>query len=163
MFPSFPQQASSGAASNYQLFVNVSKRYASGLQQLAELNVQTIKTVMEESTSVLKAGTVVKPGEFLSLQPKLLAALPEKAAAYSRHFLNIVRSTETDILNETRSQFGKYGFNLKGVFETAAQQSEVFAKGPVALLSNAAKESADAADETAAVVVDASGEIAQKH
>jgi len=97
MFPYFPQQSSSVVTANLQTLVNVTKRYASGLQQLAELNVQTVKTVFEESTSVLKAGSSAKPGEFLSWQSTLFAEIPEKAAAYTRHFLTIVRATEADI------------------------------------------------------------------
>ncbi|WP_159462940.1 TIGR01841 family phasin [Caballeronia telluris] len=152
MFPYSPQQASSVAAANLQSFVNVTKRFASGLQQLAELNVQTVKTVFEESTSVLKAGSSAKPGDFLSWQSTLLAEIPEKTAAYTRHYFEIVRATEADILNETRGQYEKYGIGVKGVFESMSQ-------GPVALLSNIGSTSTDVVDESAEVVLDASAEV----
>jgi phasin family protein len=109
--------------------VNVTKSYASGLQQLTELNVQTVKTVFEESASTLKAGSNAKPGEFLSRRSTLFAAIPEKAAAYTRHFSKIVRATEADILNEARTQFEQYGFGMKGVFESAAQQAQSAVQG----------------------------------
>jgi phasin family protein len=134
--------------------VNVTKRLASGFQQLAELNVQTVKTVFEESTSVLKAGSKAKPGDFLSWQSTLLAEIPEKTAAYTRHYFKIVRATEADILNEARGQYEKYGFGIKGVFESMPQ-------GPIALLSNITSASADVAIEPAEVVLDASEEAGQ--
>lgn len=161
MFPYFPQQASSFASSNLQTLVNVTKRYASGLQQISELNVQTVKTVFEESTTVMKAGSSAKPGELLNWHSTWFAELPEKAAAYTRHYLTIVRSAETDILNETRTQFEQYGFGMKGVFESAAQQAQSASQEAVALLSNTATAATDVANETAGVVLDASGNIAQ--
>jgi len=48
MFPFSPQQASPIAA-NMQALVSVTKRYAAGLQQIAELNVQTVKTVLKKA------------------------------------------------------------------------------------------------------------------
>ena len=162
MFPYFPQQSSSVVTANLQTLVNVTKRYASGLQQLAELNVQKVKTVFEESTSVLKAGSSAKPGEFLSWQSTLFAEIPEKAAAYTRYFLTIVRATEADILNEARSQYEQYGFGMKGVLDSAVRQDQSAAQGPIALLSDITTASTDAANVTGGIVLDASEETAQK-
>jgi phasin family protein len=161
MFPFLPQQASLFGTANLQTLLNVTKRYASGLQQLAELNTQTVKTVFEESASVLKAGSAATPGEFMNWQSSLIAAFPEKAAAYTRHFLTIIRSTEADILEETRTQFEQYGVGMKGVLDSAAQQGESAAQGTTELLSNIASASTQAVDETAEAVLDASGQIAQ--
>ena len=160
MFPYSPQQAVATATANFQIFVNVTKRYASGLQQLAELNLQTVKTVFAENTSVLKAGSGAKPGEFLSSQSALFPAIPEKAAAYTRHFLKIVRAMEVDILNEARGLYERYGFGMKGVFESAARHAQPATQGPSALLSNFPATSTGAADETGRVL-DASAEVAQ--
>jgi phasin family protein len=92
MFPfSFANQAVVNPLASLQSHVNIAKRYASGLKQLAELNVQTLKTVFEESTAVATAGLHAKPVDFLSWQSTLLAETPEKAAAYTRHFWQIVR------------------------------------------------------------------------
>ena len=161
MFPFYPQHSSTIAAANLQMFVNVTKRYAGGLQQLADLNVQTVKTVLEESTSVLKAGGTAKPGEFLTWESTLFAEFPEKAAAYTRHFLSIIRATETDIFSETRSHFEKYGINVKGVFASAAGQGQSALLESSEQLSNISAASTDAVKETAVVVRDAGAEIAQ--
>ncbi|WP_181290917.1 phasin family protein [Caballeronia novacaledonica] len=124
-------------ATNLQIFVNVAKRYASGLQQLADLNVQTAKTVFEESAAIAKAGPNAKPGDFLSWQSTLLAETPEKAAAYARHFWQIVRATQTDILNEARGPLEQFGFEVKRASESVSQV-------PVALVSSIANASDDA-------------------
>ncbi|KXU82835.1 hypothetical protein CR51_42535 [Caballeronia megalochromosomata] len=149
MFPSFTQQTFLFPSTGVQVLVNVAKRYASGLQQLAELNVQTVKTVFEESAAVAKAGPNAKPGDFLSWQSTLFAETPEKAAAYTRHFLQIVRATQTDILNETRGPLEQLGFGLK-------RSSDSLSKEPVAFLSNVAETATDIADAGAEVIEEAS-------
>ncbi|MGA7813436.1 TIGR01841 family phasin [Caballeronia sp.] len=161
MFPFYPQQSSTMAAGNLQMFVNVTKRYAGGLQQLAELNVQTVKTVFEEGTSVLKAGGSAKPGEFLTWESTLFAAFPEKAAAYTRHFLSIIRATETDILSETRSHYEQYGINIKGVPESAVGQGQSALQESSEHLLSITAASTDAVKDAAVVVLDAGAEIAQ--
>ncbi|MFM0521272.1 MULTISPECIES: TIGR01841 family phasin [Caballeronia] len=146
MFPSsFANQTFVYPAASLQVLVNVAKRYASGLQQLAELNVQTAKTVFEESTAVAKAGPQAKPADFLSWQSTLLAETPEKAAAYTRHFWQIVRATQTDILNEARGPIEQFGFGLKKATESASQEA-------VGLLSSAAEASTDLADAGAEAI-----------
>ena len=124
MFPYSRQQPSAVATANFRTLVNVTKRYASGSR------------TTRESTSIREAGSSVKPGEFLGWQSTPFAAIPEKAAAYTRHFLKIARATEADILNEARTQFEQYGFGMKGGFESAARQAQSAVQGPIALLSD---------------------------
>jgi phasin family protein len=161
MFSYFPQQASSIANANLQILMNITQRYARGIQQLAELNVQTVKTLWAENSSVVNAGAAAKPGDFLSWESTLFAELPEKAAAYSRHFFSIVRATEADILNEARSQYEKYGINVKGALESALQQGLSASQGAVASLSDATDRSAHAANEVVSNVAHASADIVQ--
>ncbi|SAK99341.1 Phasin protein [Caballeronia pedi] len=128
-------------APNLQTFVNVARRYASGMQQIAELNVQTVNTVFAENSTVLKAGSTASPTDWMTWQSTLIAEFPEKAAAYTRHFLAIVRATETDIWNETRSH------------ATYA--------GSIEALSSAIATGADAARGIANEVADTTSEIAR--
>ena len=59
MFPYSAQPFSSIAKANLAAFLSVSGRFASGVQQLTELNIQTVKTVIDESNSLLRAGEVI--------------------------------------------------------------------------------------------------------
>ena len=146
MFPSLSaNQNFVYPAAGFQVLVNVAKRYATGLQQLAELNVQTAKTVLGESAAVAKAGPQAKPADFLSWQSTLLAETPEKAAAYTRHFWQIVRATQTDILNEARGPIEQFGFRPKKASETASQEA-------VGLLSSVSEASTVPADSGAEAI-----------
>ena len=159
MLPFIPQQASQIANANLQIMANATQRYAHGIQQLAELNLQTVRTLWEESSTVAKAGTAARPSDFLGWESTLFAELPEKAAAYSRHFFSIVRATEADILNEAFSQYEKYGINVKGAFESTLQQGRSAAQGASALVADVTSRSTQAANEIASNVVDGSTDV----
>jgi len=51
---------------------------------------------------------------------------------------------------------------MKGVLDSAVRQDQSAAQGPIALLSDITTASTGAANETAGIVLDASGETAQK-
>jgi phasin family protein len=156
MFPNYSQHASSIARANLQALLNMSGRYASGLQQLTELNVQTVKTVIEETNALFEMPE--SGSDLLGKQTMMLAQLPEKAAAYSRHFFSIVSSTEADLMNETRNRYEQVGISVKEGIEEGFEASQASAQA----VGEAVETSADALQRAGGVVLNASGEVAQK-
>ncbi|MDR5827972.1 TIGR01841 family phasin [Caballeronia sp. LP006] len=154
MFPIL-QSSAPAATAQLEAFFGITKRYAMGLQQLADLNLQTVKAVFEESASVLTSGSDVKPGDFMGFQWTLFAEVPEKSAAYARHFFQIVRETEADIFKEARSQYEQYGSGMKGAFESAMQQGSSQVQKSIASISDVAS-SAHAASAAPKLILDAS-------
>ncbi|QSN63165.1 phasin family protein [Caballeronia sp. M1242] len=155
-------QMPSIASANLQAFLNASERFANGLHALTELNVQTVRTVIEESTSLLRTGDETSPGEVLSWQSVMLAQLPQKAASYGQHVLSIITSTEADILGEVRSQYERNGITLKGLFDSGAQAAQETTESTSLIVTNLAETTSDAAANTSGVILDASGEIANE-
>jgi phasin family protein len=164
MFPYYSEHASSITRANLQALLNISGRCASGLQQLTELNVQTVKTVVEETSALFE--TRENGDDFLGRQTTMLAQFPEKAAAYSRHFFSIVGSTEADLMNETRNRYEQIGISVKEVieegFEASMNQVEPTLQSSAQVVADTSEASADATQRTAGLVLNASGEIAQK-
>jgi phasin family protein len=147
---------------NLATFLNVSGRLASGIQQLTELNVQTVRTMIEESNSLLRAGDESSPGDVFGWQSIMLAQFPEKAASYGRHFLSIITSTEADIVSEARSQYERTGIGLKGALNAAAQDAQAAAGEQALIVGDMTDTMAQSAGESASVILDASGEVARK-
>jgi phasin family protein len=164
MFPYSSQHASSIARANFQALLNMSGRCASSLQQLTELNVQTVKTVIEETNALFE--TREAEGEFLGKQTTMLAQFPEKAAAYSRHFFSIISSTEADLMNETRNRYEQVGTSLKeGIeegFNASMKQVELTSHSSAQAVADTSEASADASQRATGLVLNASGEVAQK-
>ncbi|WP_248322719.1 phasin family protein [Caballeronia sp. Sq4a] len=155
-------QMPSIARANLQAFLNASERFANGLHALTELNVQTVRTVIEESNSLLRTGDETSPGEVLSWQSVMLAQLPQKAASYGQHVLSIITSTEADILGEVRSQYERNGITLKGLFDSGAQATQETTESTSLVVTNLAETTSEAAANTSGVILDASGEIANE-
>lgn len=82
--------AESGPASVAPLFA-VADQTLQGVEQLARLNLQTVKTVIAEfqrdAQAALSAQT---PDELLKLQTAVLQAIPQKATAYTGQVRDIV-------------------------------------------------------------------------
>jgi hypothetical protein len=154
---SFAYQMPSIARANLQAFLNISGRFASGMQALTELNVRTVQTMVEESNALLRAGDEASPGDVFGWQTVMLAQFPQKAASYGQHVMSIISSTESDVIGEVRSQYERNGISLKGMMESAAED----AQSGVQLATGLAETMRDAAEETSGVVLDASGEVAK--
>ncbi|MDR5807313.1 phasin family protein [Caballeronia sp. LZ019] len=161
-------QIPSIARANLQAFLNASGRFASGLQELTELNVQTVRTVIEESNNLLKPGEDAG-SSVLGWQSALFAQIPLKAASYGQNVWSIITLTEADILGEVRNQYERNGITLKGLFDTATNEAQETAQSAaqetgvvITNLAETASEATQAAQETSGVILDASGDIASE-
>src|SRR5690242_19259638 len=113
-------QIPSLARANLQTFFNVTGRFPSGVQALTELNVQTVRKVVEESNTLLRSGDEADAGDVLGWQSIILAQFPQKAASYGQHMLSIITSTQDDINGEVRSQYGRNEMKLNDMANVAA-------------------------------------------
>lgn len=158
-------QIPSIARANLQAFLNVSGRFASGLQQLTELNVQTVRSAIEESNTLLQPADD-SGASVLGWQSVMLAQFPQKAASYGQNVWSIVTSTEADIIGEMRSQYERNGITLKGLFDTAstdaAQTAQSTAQEAGVVITNLAEAASEATQETSGAILDASGNIANE-
>ena len=154
-------QIPSLARANLQTFFNVTGRFPSGVQALTELNVQTVRKVVEESNTLLRAGDEADAGDVLGWQSIMLAQFPQKAASYGQHMLSIITSTQDDINGEVRSQYGRNEMKLNDMANVAANEVQATAQSSGELVANLPDTSNDAAHETSGAILDANGELAR--
>ncbi|MFM0323573.1 phasin family protein [Caballeronia glebae] len=157
----FAYQIPSLARANLQAFLNMTGRFASGLQALGELNVQTVRTVVEESNALLSAGDQAAAGDVLGWQSVMLAQFPQKAASYGQHVMSIITSTQDDILGEVRNQYERNGIKFGDPANAAADDVQTATQSSGALITNLADATNDATRETSGVVLDVNGEVAK--
>lgn len=159
-YPSYmAYQMPSLARANIQVLLNVTGRFASGLQALTELNVQTVRKVVEESNALLRAGDEAGAGDVLGWQSVMLAQFPQKAASYSQHALSIITSTQDDMIGEVRNQYERNGIKLNDMANAAAEDVETVAQSSGELVTSLADTASDAARDASGTVLDANGEI----
>ena len=157
----FAHQMPSLARANLQAFLNMSGTFAGGLQALDELNVQTIRKMVEESNALLNPENEASAGDVLGWQSIMLAQFPQKAASYGQHVISIVQSTQDDIIGEVRRQYERNGIKFNDMSKAAADDVQTASQSSSALVMNLADSAEDAARETSGAVLDASGEIAK--
>jgi hypothetical protein len=78
----FAHPTTSIARANLRVFLNITGRFASGLRALTEVNVQTVRKMVEESSTLLNAGDEAGAGDVLGWQSIMFAQFPQKAASY---------------------------------------------------------------------------------
>jgi uncharacterized protein YicC (UPF0701 family) len=157
----FAYQMPSIARANLQAFLNISGRFASGMQALTELNVQTVRKMVEESNALLRAGDEASAGDVFGWQSVMFAQFPQKAASYGQHVLSIITSTEADVIGEVRNQYERNGIKLKEMADGVVEDVQSAAQSSTALVTDLADSANEAAHETSGAVLDASGEIAK--
>ena len=83
--------------SNVETLFGLSNKAFEGVEKLVALNLQVAKTSLAEAAETAQAALAVKdPQEYFALQASLLQPSAEKAAAYGRHFYEIVAGTNFD-------------------------------------------------------------------
>ena len=123
MFFYSPQQIAELNKASYQSFVNLTGKYMNGLQELAELNVQTIRTIIEESNNFPKDNVTENVGDLPQWQSSMLTQLPGKAASYNRHLHTIIVSTGAEVAREVQRQYESRGGQVNAIFMEAIEKA----------------------------------------
>ncbi|KXU91156.1 phasin [Paraburkholderia monticola] len=123
MFFYSQQQISDINKANYQSFVNVVGKFMNGYRELAELNMQTVTTIINESNNLPTDAIDEKTDNLPEWQSSMLSQFPQKAAAYNRHFRTIVLSTGAEVVREARRQYETRGNQINAIVAEAVESA----------------------------------------
>ena len=136
MFFYSPQQIAELNKASYQSFINLTGKYMNGLQELAELNVQTIRTIIEESNDFPKVNVTENVGDLPEWQSSMLTQLPGKAASYNRHLHTIILSTGAEVAREVQRQYESRGGQVNAIFMEAIEKASAASTRTAETLEN---------------------------
>ena len=142
MFFYSPQQIAELNKASYQSFINLTGKYMNGLQELAELNVQTIRTIIEESNDFPKVNVTENVGDLPQWQSSMLTQLPGKAASYNRHLHTIILSTGAEVAREVQRQYESRGGQVNAIFMEAIEKANAASTRTAETLENTIAKSA---------------------
>jgi phasin family protein len=92
--------------------------------KLFDLNVNTAKTSLEESTVIYKQLLEAKnPQEAFSFMSALLHPTAEKMFSYSRHVANIANTAQTEIAKVAESQISDANLRVSSLMQEAAKSA----------------------------------------
>ncbi|WP_233849638.1 phasin family protein [Paraburkholderia sp. HD33-4] len=149
MFFYSPQQIADLHKASYQSFVNLTGKYMNGLQELAELNVQTIRAVIEESNNFPRDDDTENANNLPEWQSSMLTQLPGKAASYNRHLHTIILSIGAEVARELRRQYESRGGQVNAMFLEAIEKANAATTRTAETLENTVTKSAQDAMGTA--------------
>ncbi len=101
-----PEQFAAVQAAGLDILAGLTSKTLDGLQRVAELNLQTMKSTLGEvHENVRKALDANDPGQLLTLQASLMLPAAEKAQAYGRQLLEIAEATRADFAKVAEAQY----------------------------------------------------------
>jgi phasin family protein len=131
------QVAESRKAALDHLF-GLTQKVVDGIGQLAELNMQVIRTALTDTfDQAQKALAVREPHEWPALQNSLAAPMAEKAQAYSRQLIDIMLTTQAECARVARGQCEAYGREVQALVRDVARNAPAGSEAAVAALDSA--------------------------
>ncbi|MES2356658.1 MAG: phasin family protein [Pseudomonadota bacterium] len=147
-------------------FTNLS---VENVERLVYLNLESARSVIEESAEQAKALAEVKDvQELAALRAKAAEASFEKALAYSRSLYDLANETQAKIVQLMEEQFNVFNQNVVSAVETASRSAPAGAEVAVAAVkssmaaTNAAVDSFKRAAQQAASMTDGAVQTAQR-
>lgn len=133
-----PEQfAASNKAAVESLLTIANTAFASA-ERLAALNLNTARSVLEDSVSSAKALLAVKDvQELVTLQSALAQPAVEKAVAYSRSIYEIATQTQEELSKVFESQFGEINKAVSTALDKAAKNAPAGSDVAVAAVKSA--------------------------
>ena len=119
-----PEQFAAANKAVVDSLLSVANTALASAERIANLNLETVRSVVDESMANTKALMDAKdPKEALSIQTSLAKPSLEKAVAYSRSMVEISTQTQQELTKMLESQFGDFQKNITGLLEKAAKSA----------------------------------------
>ena len=133
--------------SSIDTFFRLAGKTFEGIEKLAELNIQTIKTLVSEAQeAALTLLSIKDPQELVTLQSGLLKPAGEKAAAYARHVRGIVAATRAEFTKAAEVSVTEVRKTLLAAVDSAAKSGPAGSEHAVALVKTAVEGARSAAE-----------------
>ena len=133
-----PEQLSSANKANVENLLTVANTAFASAERIAALNLNTARTLLEDSVSNAKAMLAVKDvQEFANLQTALAQPALDKAIAYSRSLYEIATQTQEEFGKIFESQFAEVNKNVASVLDKAAKNAPAGSDVAVAAVKSA--------------------------
>jgi phasin family protein len=140
---------------------DLGEKALAGVEKLAELNLQTAKTLLAESAEHTQAMLSIKDmQDLVALQNAMLQPMGEKAASYSRHWYDIASSVSAEFAKVAEAQAAEAHKQFVSALDTAVKNAPQGTEPAVAAMKNAVSTAA-AAMESVQKAVKQATELAE--
>jgi phasin family protein len=133
-----PEQLASANKANVETMLTLANTAFASAERLAALNLNTARSLLEESVANVKALLGAKDvQELFSLQSSLAQPAIEKAVAYSRSVYEITSQTQDEVAKVVEAQFAEINRNVTSALDKAAKNAPAGSDVAVAAVKSA--------------------------
>ena len=95
--------------SGLDVFFNTSIKTMEGMERIAALNAQAVKATLAEAQAYVENASAARdPSELIALHSAYMQPVPQKMKSYWDHVSTILLDTQSQLVNTTDSELGKY-------------------------------------------------------
>ena len=121
-----------------EALTGLSEKAFSSFEKLVELNMAASKALMGESMANLQAMSQIKDVQALmAFQSSLLKPMSDKAASYSRHFLDIVSGSRADLSKVFASTSAQSQKSVTALLDASLKNAPAGSEAAVAVIKSA--------------------------
>ena len=134
------EQFAASNKANYDVLMGLTTKAFEGIEQLTTLNLQVVKTSLEEANEAGSAVLAAKdPQALFALQSSLLKPVADKASAYGKQVYGIFTSLQADVEKIAGEQTAAAQTSLSALIEAAAEGNYAALTGSTAQPAGKAK------------------------
>ncbi|MBW4048467.1 MAG: phasin family protein [Proteobacteria bacterium] len=133
-----PEQMIAAQKSQLEAIFALSGKAVEGFEKMVELNMQTLKTAMHETSDATMAALSVKDiQELTALQPNLAQPVAEKLLSYSHHLYEIASGTQAEFAKAIEANVAEVHKKMQSVVDTAVKNAPAGSETAVAMMKSA--------------------------
>lgn len=133
-----PEQFAAANKATVDSLLSVANAALASAERIAALNLNTARSILEDSVSGAKALLAAKdPQEALSIQAALVQPNVEKAVAYSRSVYEITAQTQEELAKTIESQFSGFQSQVSDLLDKASKSAPAGSDVAVAAVKSA--------------------------
>ena len=133
-----PEQFATASKANVESMLNLANAAFANVERLAALNLNTARSVLEDSVANAKALLAVKDVQgLMKLQASLAQPLIEKAVAYNRSMYEIASQSQEEVSKLVEAQVAELNKNVAAALDQAAKSAPAGSDTAVAAMKSA--------------------------
>lgn len=133
-----PEQFLDVQKSNLEKILGLSQKSFSNVEKVVELNLNAVKTYMEDSAEAMKALSSAKDiQEFMAVSSSVAQPMSEKAVAYGKDLYALTSSFASETAKMVEEQVAESNEKLAELVESASKNAPAGSESAVALMRSA--------------------------
>ncbi len=164
-----PEQLIEMQKANLEKLLGLSQKSFNNVEKVVELNLNAVKSYMEDSAEAMKALSSAKDiQDFVAVSSSVAQPMSEKAVAYGKDMYTLSSGVASEAAKLVEEQVAENNKKIVELFEAASKNAPAGSEGAVALMksaltaANSAYDSVSKATKQAVEMAEANVEAATK-